>query len=464
MDDRVNPWDRAKKRGPKPDDRRGGGGPRGRRDDRGKGRGGHGGPRRDDRRGGPRGKPEPKGPLGRPRSAGAIDYYASCTLGVEKALAEELVEIGAEDVRTRPGGASFAGDRAVGYRAVLWLRTAIRVNEVLGRGRVEREEQLDEVVGAMPWETWMSVDDTLAVDASIRDACMTHSGYVALRTKDVICDRFRARDGRRPSVDTDDPTLPLKVILLGRDLTVSRDLGGMSLHKRGHRPKQLKSSLNEATAAGLLRLAGWRPGRSLVDPMCGSGTFLVEAACREAELAPGLGRAFALERWPDADHDLWDALVEDALARAERRAAATERPAPRLWGSDRHAPAIEMAQQVARAAGVASSITFEVADVRAAEPPFVPEVVITNPPYGERIGSGQDLEETWFQLGRFLKEHCGGAAAHVLSGAPELSRKLGMKAADRWPVKNGPIDCRLLRYEIHPPGAARRIAKGSGRG
>lgn len=441
-DDRPTPWDRA--RGPKRDERRGGGPPRG---------------PRDERRAKPRGRPAPQQPLGRPRSAGALDYHASCTLGVERALAEELVEIGAEEVRPRPGGATFAGDRAVGYRAVLWLRTAIRVTEVLGRGRVEREEDLDEVVGALPWETWMDVDDTLAVDASIRDACMTHSGYVALRTKDVICDRFRARDGRRPSVDTDDPTLPLKVVLLGRDLTVARDLAGRSLHKRGHRPKQLKSSINEATAAGLLRLAGWKPGRSLVDPLCGSGTFLIEAACREAELAPGLGHRFAFERWPDVETELWDALVEDALARAERRAAATERPAPRLWGSDRHAPAIEMARDVAKAAGVASSVTFEVADVRGAAPPFVPEVVLTNPPYGERLGSGTDLEETWFQLGRFLKTRCGGAAAHVLSGAPELTRKLGMKAAERFPVKNGPLDCRLLRYEIHGPGAARRIAE-----
>ncbi len=451
-EDRVNPWDKAKLRREgrdRDESQRRKGSPKDRR-------GSHGDKRGDKR--GPARRPEPKS-HGRPRSDGALDFYASCTRGVEPALVEELVEIGAEDIHVRPGGAAFAGDLSVGYRAVLWLRTAIRVMEVLTRGHVEHEAQLYEAVHAMPWENWMTVEDTLAVDASIRDSCMTHSGYVALRTKDAICDRFRARDGLRPSVDTAAPTLPIKVVLLGRELTVSRDLGGMSLHKRGYRPKQLISPLNESTAAGILRLVGWKPGRSLVDPMCGSGTFLIEAAAREADLAPGLGRRFAFESWPDVDTNLWDALVNDALEVAERRAA-RDRGAPTIWGSDRHKPAITMAKEAARAAGVSHAIAFEIADIRKAQPPFTPDFVVTNPPYGERLGEGEDLEETWFQLGHFLKTKCNGATANILCGAPELSRKLGMKTTERWPVKNGPIDCRVLQYAINPPGAARRIAKG----
>ncbi len=377
-----------------------------------------------------------------PRDDRPVSYFAPCTLGLEEALVTELAALGALQVQSRPGGASFRGGRRLGYAANLWLRSAIRVQEQILQAPAGGREALYAAVGQLDWRRYLDVDQTLAIDASVRDSAITHSGFAALTAKDAIVDQFRAALGRRPSVDTALPDLPLKLVLAQDVLTLYRNLSGASLHKRGWRPVQVKSPLNEATAAGILILSGWDRASPLADPMCGSGTFLIEAACLAAERAPGLKRSFAFERWPDFDAALWAGLRAEAATRARRTLPFT------IEGADRHVGAIDIARISVEVAGVAGLVHISVAEAATWQPSGRPAAVFCNPPWGERLGEGEDLLQSWRDLGRFLHERCTGARALVLCGNPELTRHLGLRASRRWPVMNGPIECRLLEYEV----------------
>ncbi|MGQ0554182.1 MAG: THUMP domain-containing class I SAM-dependent RNA methyltransferase [Planctomycetota bacterium] len=390
-----------------------------------------------------RARPQPVAQPDPEAAARPVNYFAPCTLGLEQALVSELTALGAQQIEVRPGGASFRGDRRLGYAANLWLRSAIRVQEQLLLAPAVGRDELYEAVARLNWQSYLGVDQTLAIDASVRDSAITHSNFAALTAKDAIVDQFRAALGRRPSVDTEQPDLPLKLLLQRDVLTLYRNLSGTSLHKRGWRPVQVKSPLNEATAAGLLILSGWDRASPLVDPMCGSGTFLIEAACLAADRAPGLQRRFAFERWPDFDGVLWQELRAEAGQRARLSLPFN------LEGADLHAGAIAIAEKCAAAAGVDGLLRLRVAGAAEWQPSSVPAVVVCNPPWGERLGEGEDLLQSWRDLGRFLHERCAGARAYVLCGNAELTRHLGLRAERRWPVMNGPIECRLLEYELH---------------
>jgi putative N6-adenine-specific DNA methylase len=394
----------------------------------------------------PGGRASGAAPVAPPR----VEYFAPCTLGVEAALEAEPVELGAREVSTRPGGASFVGDRRLGYAANLWLRSAIRVQDLLLRAPARGKEALYAAVGRIDWSRHMGLDQTLAVDASVRDSELTHGNFVGLTVKDAIVDQFRARTGRRPNVDADRPDLPLKVVLQRDALSLWRNLSGESLHKRGYRPVQVKSPLNEATAAGLLRLSGWDRASPLVDPMCGSGTLLIEAAMLAADRAPGMDRRFAFERWRDFDAGTWRSLREEARARAKATLPFA------LEGADRHGGAISIAVRSAQAAGVGNLVRFSVADAADWTPalatppggPRAPLTVVCNPPYGERIGEGEDLVGSWRALGRFLSERARGGRAFVLCGNPEMPRVIGRETVRQRVVMNGQLECRLLEYDL----------------
>jgi putative N6-adenine-specific DNA methylase len=380
-----------------------------------------------------------------------IEYFAPCTLGVEAALTAELHDLGAREISTRPGGVSFLGDRRLGYAGNLWLRSAIRVQDLLLRVTARGKDALYDAVGRIDWSRLMRLDQTLAVDASVRDSELTHSGFVGLTVKDAIVDQFRVRTGRRPSVDADNPDLPLKVVLKRDVLTIWRNLSGDSLHKRGYRPVQVKSPLNEATAAGLLRLSGWDRASPLVDPMCGSGTLLIEAAMLATDRAPGMSRRFAFERWPEFDAILWRGMLDEARARAKATLPFS------IEGADRHVGAISIAARSAHNAGVSSLVRFTVADAADWTPALSadgsgaargPLTVLTNPPYGERIGEGDDLVASWRALGRFLSERCHGGRAFVLCGNREMLPHVGRDTARQFSVMNGQIECRLIEYDL----------------
>jgi putative N6-adenine-specific DNA methylase len=371
-------------------------------------------------------------------------YYAVCALGLEQVLAGELRALGAGELTPRPGGVTFTGEPALGYSACLWLRSAIRVQEELARGRVRDRDDLYRLTATVNWSRSITYLQTLAVDASVRDSFANDTRFPVLVVKDAVVDQFRDRGGKRPDVARDEPDLPIKLLLQGDNAILYRDLAGRSLHKRGYREAQHKSPLNEALAAGLLLLTDWDREAPLCDPMCGSGTLLIEAALLAMDRAPGLGRAFAFERWRDVDLDAWNAI----LAGAEARAAAGADRKPVLLGNDRHPGSIALAARAAATAEVAHSIAWQQLEVRDYAPSPLPRWVVTNPPWGERLQGEPDLEQGWRDLGAFLRERCPGATAFVLSGDPALTRHLGLRAERKFPVRDGPIDCRWLCYRV----------------
>ena len=372
----------------------------------------------------------------------SIEYYAPCSLGLEPALAHELQALGAERVQRVPGGAEFFGDRALGYRACLWLRTAIRVQEILHRIDATSRDRFYAGALAIDWSTYMDVDQTFQIEGKVRDSKITHSKFAALVLKDAIADRFRKDHGRRPNVDRHGADLPIRLLIREDEAIISRDLAGTSLHKRGYRPLQVKAPLGESMAAGLLLLSGWDRRSPLLDPMCGSGTFVIEAALLASGRAPGANRRFALERWIDHDGSLWRELREDA-SRAGEKMLPFE-----LLGADRHPGAVEIAKRSASAAEVSELVRFEHRAVSALRPRQAPGIVVCNPPYGERIGRGSDLAQSWRDLGSFLHDHAGGADAWILSGDRHLTKELGLRARRRIPVQNANIECRWLGYPI----------------
>jgi 23S rRNA G2445 N2-methylase RlmL len=371
-----------------------------------------------------------------------VDFYAACSLGLEPVLADELRALGAADIAVRRGGCNFRGEPRLGYAACLWLRSATRVQHELAHGRVRDRDDLYALAHAVDWPAMITHLQTLAVDSSVRDSFANDTRFPSLVVKDAVCDRMREQGGKRPDVDRERPDLPLKIVLQGDDARLYRDLGGDSLHKRGYRQAQHKSPLNEALAAGLLLLSDWDRSSPLCDPMCGSGTFLIEAAWLATDRAPGLARSFAFERWRDLDIPAWRELYADA----ERRAAAGAKRLPRLAGNDRHPGAVALCKQALHTAGLNVPITE--GDARDYAPPFAPKWIATNPPYGERLDAGdEELAASWSALGNFL-HRCAGATAWVLCGNPELTRYLGLRAASKTPVNNGPIECRWLKYAI----------------
>src|SRR5205085_1747209 len=236
-------------------------------------------------------------------------YFATCARGIEPTLADELRALGADAVQPGRGGVQFRGDRALLYRANLWLRTAIRVLMPVLEAPVTSPEELYDAVRSVDWSQYLTPEHTLAVDCNVRDSRLTHSKYAALKTKDAICDQFVERVGRRPSVDVDEPMVGLNLHVYRDRAVLSLDSTGESLHKRGYRPVLTKAPLNEALAAGLIFLSGWNSQTPLIDPMCGSGTFPIEAAWIALQRPPGLTRRrFGFHGWPDFDVALWTAL------------------------------------------------------------------------------------------------------------------------------------------------------------
>ncbi|MEM6928817.1 MAG: THUMP domain-containing protein, partial [Myxococcota bacterium] len=341
-------------------------------------------------------------------------YFASCSLGFEDLLAAEVAAAGGTRVREDRGGVSFQGPFASAMRLCLWSRVGIRVFEELVRKRIRTLDDVYALARGVDWTRYLRPDQTFAVFADASSPIVRNTGFAALRVKDAVADAMRQAVGDRADVDRDDPDLVLKLIVKGRVATLSRDLAGVSLHRRGWRPVQVKSPLNEALAAGMLLRTGWDRESPLCDPMCGSGTLLIEAAHLAGDRAPGLDRSFAFERWMDHDVAALEALREDARSRW----AAGRSRIPVLLGNDHHAGAITIARDSAQRADVESAIRFENLPLIGYRPDPLPQTIVVNPPYGVRIGGEANLAETWRQLGNWFKD-VGQGEAWVLSGDPE---------------------------------------------
>jgi putative N6-adenine-specific DNA methylase len=371
-------------------------------------------------------------------------FFATCARGLEPVLADELRALGAEDVTPGRGGTAFAGDKALLYRANLWLRTAVRVLVPILEADVTSPDGLYEAVRRLDWSEYLTPEHTLAVDANVRDSHITHSKYAALRVKDAICDQFVERVGRRPSVDVDEPMVGLNLHVYRDRAVLSLDSSGESLHKRGYRPVLTRAPLNEALAAAIVLLTGWAGDVPFVDPMCGSGVLPIEAAWLALRRPPGLTRRrFGFQGWMDYDVRLWTAVRDEARAGVRKQL-----PAPGL-GSDVRRDAIAFATGNARAAGIGHLLRFEVKDVRDFRPPEGPPgVIVCNPPYGERIGEEKELKPLYRSLGEVLYQRCAGWRAFVFTGNARLARELAMRPARRVALMNGKIPCELLEFDL----------------
>ncbi len=370
-------------------------------------------------------------------------YFATCARGIEPVLADELGQLGAAAVEPGRGGVAFAGGRELLYRANLWLRTAVRVLRPILEATVTSPDELYDAVRGVDWSQYLTPEHTLAVDCNVRDSRLTHSKYAALRVKDAVCDQFVERRGRRPSVDVDEPMVGFNLHVHRDRAVLSLDSSGESLHKRGYRPILTKAPLNEALAAAIVLLTGWRGDTPFADPLCGSGTLPIEASWIALRRPPGLTRKrFGFMGWMDYDVRLWTSVRDEA-----RRGVLTRLPAP-VVGSDVRRDAVTFAQGNARAAGVGHLLAFERRDLRDFRPPDGPPgVLVCNPPYGERLGEESELRELYRTLGEVFRR-CPGWTAFVFTGNAELAKRIGHPVVEQVSLYNGKIPCRLLKYVV----------------
>jgi len=377
--------------------------------------------------------------------------------GLEWALARELEALGASDLRIGRRTVEFScppgRERETLYRAVLESRAAIRVLEPLGRFRVDSPDTLYRALGEIDWTEQLKTSDTLRVDAAIHDTFLNHSLYAAQVVKDAVVDQLRTPSGKRPSVQLRGATLRLALHLVGDVATVFRDAAGRSLHQRGWRAGEVEAPLSEVLAAGILAIAGWwRPGdheapstgESILDPMCGSGTLAIEAATIAAGMAPGLWRArrraHGFFRFRDCDRALADRLVAGLEDRVRE-------PSGSLEASDLDPRAVEAARACAEAAGVAGFVAIDQRHFEEVRPQGSPGLVVTNPPYGERLPLPR-AGALFRRLGDWLVQRCGGWRAAILAADTPAAGHLGLRPEHRVPLRNGPIACRLVELTI----------------
>jgi 23S rRNA (guanine2445-N2)-methyltransferase / 23S rRNA (guanine2069-N7)-methyltransferase len=380
------------------------------------------------------------------------NLFATAPKGLEPLLADELRALGANDVKETRAGVAFSGGLATAYRVCLWSRLANRVLLPLATFPAPTPEALYAGVQTVNWSRELSPDGTLAVDANVSGSAITHSQFAALKVKDAVVDQLRAASGRRPSVDTERPDLRINLYLLRDEATLSLDLSGESLHRRGYRAEGGEAPLKENLAAAILLRAGWpeiaQAGGALVDPMCGSGTLTLEAALMAGDIAPGLGRTYyGFLRWRGHDHAAWEALL--AEARERRRQGLERLRALAIRGYDRDAAVVRIARGNAKRAGLAELVRFEQRALAACEAEESGSgLVVVNPPYGERLGGQAELPSLYSSLGAALKKCYPGWRAAVFTGNPELGRLLDLRAHKLHTLYNGAIECRLLHFEL----------------
>ena len=369
-----------------------------------------------------------------------FEMIAKTFKGLEEVLATELVAIGANNVQLQRRAVSFTGNQELMYKANLQLRTASRVLKPIATFKALNPDEVYEQVKNIVWEKYMTVDTTFAIDSTIFSDEFRHSMFVAYRVKDAIADRFMEKENKRPSVRLDNPQLMINVHIAQNQCTISLDSSGESLHKRGYRVAQTDAPLNEALAAGMLLMSGWEGKTDFVDPMCGSGTLLIEAALIALNIPPGIFRKeFAFEKWMDFDAELFDAVYNDD---------SVERPFEhKIYGSDISPLAIKIADKNVRSAGLNKYIELQVLPVQQLELPSPHCLMVTNPPYGERITS-PDLFGLYAALGTVLKRKFAGSSAWVISSHEECLDKIGLKPSRKIPLLNSTLECLYCQYEI----------------
>jgi putative N6-adenine-specific DNA methylase len=382
-------------------------------------------------------------------------FFATCPRGLERALADELTAIGARDVAAVDGGVAFAGGISLCYGANLESRLASRILWQVGRARYHSEHDVYEAARKLPWPRFFDVSCSIRVNVSAIKSPVKSLDFVTLRIKDAVCDVFRSARGSRPDVDTQLPDVRIHAFLTRDEVMFYLDTSGDALFKRGWRAAGGEAPLRENLAAGILRLAGWTPGVPLYDPMCGSGTFLVEAAMMALDAAPGAHRSFGFEKLENFEEKTWRALREEAINR--------RKPVQPLAisGADKLGSLITLARANLAAAGIENAVQLKQMDILDGSPPVGPGIVVMNPPYGERLSDADELAAFYPELGDILKQRYAGWTAYILSADMQLPKSIGLKASKRTPLYNGALECRLFEYKLIA-GSMRRTKPGTG--
>jgi putative N6-adenine-specific DNA methylase len=377
------------------------------------------------------------------------NFFSPCPRGLEGVLEAELAALGATSLKATDGGVAFSGPFELCYRVNLESRIASRVLWRVGGNRYRREEDIYKAVHALPWLEWFDVDRTIMVKVSARRCPLQSLDFITLKIKDAVCDKFRALTGERPSVDTHLPDIRIHAYLEENDFALYVDTSGEALFKRGLRRSVVAAPLRENLAAGILHLAGWQPGDVLLDPMCGSGTFLMEAAQMALDIPPGLGREFAFSKLHNFKAPAWDKLRQDATARRKPMRFC------KIYGSDLYGDVLKVARDNLEAAGLLEAVELKQCNVLEVPAPAEQGVLVTNPPYGVRIGEQEELAALYPELGHALKQRFTGWRAYFFTGDFRLAKLIRLSASRRIPLFNGPLECRLFEYKMVAGGMRR---------
>ena len=369
-----------------------------------------------------------------------MELMVTTLKGLEEILAKELLNIGANDIQIHRRAVACSGDLEMLYKINFHARTAVRVLMPIATFNVKTADELYEKIKEINWGKHLDETKTFSIDAVIYSENFGHSRFTTYRAKDAIVDYFTEKSGKRPSIRLDNPDLYINVHISGTTCTISLDSSGDSLHKRGYRASQTDAPLNEVLAAGMLLLAGWDGQCDFIDPMCGSGTLLTEAAMIALNIPPGLYRnSFAFEKWDNFDKELFDRIYNDESNEREFNF--------HIYGSDNSPKAVRTAEANIKSAGLSKYITVKQYAIQQLEKPSDKGLIVTNPPYGERL-QGDELYELYEAIGERLKHHFQGFTAWVISSERSLLSRIGLKPSKRIPLLNSSLECEFWEFEL----------------
>jgi putative N6-adenine-specific DNA methylase len=384
------------------------------------------------------------------QDTGTHYFFAPCPRGLAGALAEELAELGAADLEPAEAGVAFSGPFELVYTANLYSRIASRILWRVAKFPYKSEDDVYNGAHAVRWHSYFNPDRTFKIDTNAHRSPVKSLDFITLRVKDAIADQFRTASGRRPSVEGRDPDVRIHVFLDDKMCTLYVDTSGDSLFKRGRRDHVGEAPLKKNLAAGILRLAKWRPGIPLLDPMCGAGTFLSEAAEISLGRAAGRARSFGFEKLSRYNESTWERM----LANARKSEKAVE-PLP-IYGSDLHGRSLGHAALNLREAGLEDAVRLKQVNLLELSPPAASGTIVTNPPYGVRLGEKSELAEFYPQLGDALKQRFAGWTAYIFSGDPDIAKLIRLQASRKPVLYNGALECRLYEYRMVPGGNRRK--------
>ena len=362
--------------------------------------------------------------------------------GLEDVLAKELESLGAKDIYTLKRAVSFNGSKELLYKSNLHLRTALRIMLPVYTFSAYNENELYQKVGDFDWSDYIKLDQTFAIDSVVFSDYFRHSKYLVLKIKDAIVDQFRRKTGKRPSIDTETPDVRFNVYVSHENFTISLDSSGDSLHKRGYRNNQHKAPLNEVLAAGMLKLAGWNKDIPLIDPMCGSGTILMEAAMIARNMPPGINRKrYGFMKWNDYDPTLWDRVYNKAQSQIVR-------PMVKIMGSDISSEAIDISKVASINFNLNPEIRLTRSPFKDLHPTSKTGMLIMNPPYGERMEQ-DDIFSFYKMIGDHLKKNFTGFDAWILSSNKEALKHIGLHPSKKHTLFNGPLECKFQKFSLY---------------